>query len=77
MLRNGETLPPTDDGYDPNADLLAHSSAHKRAPIENETYLSKDQLQELRRVQQERLQVRFQSVLLGDVLIVIFYRSAK
>ena len=26
MLRNGETLPPTDDGYDPNADLLAHSS---------------------------------------------------
>lgn len=58
MLRNGETLPPVDEAYDPNADLLAHSSAHKRAPTEKESYLSKEQVQELRRVQQERLQVR-------------------
>ncbi|KAF8661483.1 hypothetical protein AX16_001320 [Volvariella volvacea WC 439] len=55
-LREGEFLPPTDT-YDPSADLKAISSAHKRRPVERETYLSREQLEELRRVQNERVQV--------------------
>ncbi|EJD08326.1 uncharacterized protein FOMMEDRAFT_116782 [Fomitiporia mediterranea MF3/22] len=57
LLRNGETLPPMDDTYNPDADLRAHSSAHKKPVAEKETYMSKEQLQELRKVQQERSQV--------------------
>ena len=56
-VRNGELLAIPDDGYDPNADLIAHSSAHKKASTSKETYLSKEDLQELRRVQAERAQV--------------------
>ncbi|EIW80477.1 hypothetical protein CONPUDRAFT_137666 [Coniophora puteana RWD-64-598 SS2] len=55
-LRAGETLPPADDGYDPAADLRAHGAAHRRAAVEHESYLSKEQLLELRRVQHERVQ---------------------
>lgn len=58
LLRNGETLPLSNDSYDPNADFAAHQSAHKRAPTSNDTYMSKEQLAELRRVQNERGQVR-------------------
>lgn len=57
LLRRGETLPTTDDVYDPYADLAAHSSSHKRSAAERDSYLSKEQLQELRKVQQERTQV--------------------
>jgi len=56
-LRAGEFVPPADDGYDPSADLRAHQSQHKRKEIEHESYLNKEQLQELRRVQQERIEV--------------------
>lgn len=55
-MRNGETLPINDD-YDLSADLRAHSSAHKRPVTDKESYLNKEQLQELRRVQQERNQI--------------------
>lgn len=57
LLRNGETLPLSNDTYDPNADLRAHSSVHKRISTEHDSYLSKEHLQELRRVQHERIQV--------------------
>ncbi|KAI5117985.1 hypothetical protein M0805_009202 [Coniferiporia weirii] len=55
-MRHGETLPIV-DGYDPNADLLAHSSAHKKPVIEKDVFMSKEQLQELRRVQEQRNQI--------------------
>lgn len=58
-LRHGELLPAGDElTYDVNADLKAHSSTHKRKAIERESYLSKEQLMELRRVQNERIEVR-------------------
>lgn len=56
-LRSGAFVPPPDDGYDPNADLRALQSSHKRKPAEQETYMSREQLQELRRVQAERIEV--------------------
>ncbi|KAH9851377.1 hypothetical protein C2E23DRAFT_869334 [Lenzites betulinus] len=55
-LRAGEYLPPADDSYDPNADMKAHQSTHKRRAVERETYMSKDQLMELRKVQNERIE---------------------
>ena len=59
-LRHGELLPAGDElTYDVNADLKAHSSTHKRKAIERESYLSKEQLMELRRVQNERIEVCF------------------
>jgi len=58
-LRHGELLPAGDElTYDVNADLKAHSSTHKRKAIERESYLSKEQLMELRKVQNERIEVR-------------------
>ncbi|KAG6899462.1 hypothetical protein C0993_010141 [Termitomyces sp. T159_Od127] len=56
-LRQGEFIPPSDDAYDPDADLKAISGAHKKKrDAEKETYLSKEHLLELRRVQQERVE---------------------
>lgn len=66
-LRNGDTLPPVDDGYDPNADLLAHSTKHKKISAEKDTYLSKEHLQDLRKVQQERNQVSPDFLLLKSI----------
>jgi len=57
-LRSGEYLPPAEDSYDPAMDLKAHSSKHKKTPVEQESYLSKEQLQTLRKVQHERIEVR-------------------
>ncbi|KAF4563041.1 hypothetical protein EYR40_007241 [Pleurotus pulmonarius] len=55
-LRAGEYVPPQNDSYDPNADMRALQGVHKRKVVEQDTYLSKEQLQELRKVQQERIQ---------------------
>ena len=57
-LRAGEYLPPADDAYDPAADMRALASTHKRRPVEQDTFMSKEQLMELRKVQNERIQVR-------------------
>ena len=46
-LRAGEFVPPPDDAYDPDADLRALQSAHKRKNVERDTYMSKEQLEEL------------------------------
>lgn len=56
-LRQGEFLPPADDTYDPDADMRALAGAHKKKAAEREVYMSREQLEELRRVQNERNQV--------------------
>ena len=56
-LRQGEYLPPANDSYDFQADMKAVTSQHKKKVTEQESYMSKDQLMELRRVQQERSEV--------------------
>ncbi|KAH9920971.1 uncharacterized protein B0H18DRAFT_580126 [Fomitopsis serialis] len=66
-LRSGEYVPPADDSYDPNADLRALQSAHKRKAIERDTYMSKEQLEELRQVQAERIQAGKMKLLGMDV----------
>jgi hypothetical protein len=57
-MRAGEFVPPTDDSYDAEADMRAHQSKLKRTAVESESFFDKDQLQELRRVQRERVEVR-------------------
>lgn len=57
-MRAGEFVPPPDETYDAEADMKAHQSSLKRPAVESESYLDKDQLQELRRVQRERVEVR-------------------
>jgi hypothetical protein len=57
-MRAGEFVPPPDEGYDPEVDMRAHQNNLKRPAVETESYLDKDQLQELRRVQRERVEVR-------------------
>lgn len=82
-LRAGEYIPPADDNYDPSADLRALQNQHKRKEVEHESYLSKDQLQALRRVQQERIEVRhpFLSHYHDDVSVSIgltpFFRRVR
>ncbi|KAG6910401.1 hypothetical protein DXG01_010756 [Tephrocybe rancida] len=66
-LRQGEFVPPADDAYDPQADMKAISGAHKKKVVEHESYLSKEQLQELRRVQQERIEAGKMKLLGMDV----------
>ncbi|KAG5731965.1 hypothetical protein E4T56_gene7768 [Termitomyces sp. T112] len=66
-LRQGEFIPPADDAYDPQADLKAISGAHKKKTAEQETYLSKERLQELRRVQQERVEAGKMKLLGMDI----------
>jgi len=66
-LRSGEYLPPAEDSYDPAMDLKAHSSKHKKAPVEQESYLSKEQLQTLRKVQHERIEAGKMKLLGMDV----------
>jgi hypothetical protein len=57
-MRSGEFVPPPDDGYDPNADLRALQNSQKRKPKEVDTFMSREQLMELRKVQAERVEVR-------------------
>ena len=56
-LRAGEYVPPADDAYDATADMRALESTHKRRNVEHDSYMSKEQLMELRKVQNERIQV--------------------
>lgn len=55
-IRNGETVA-ADAGYDPRADLEAVRSKSKRAPVETATFLDEAQLQDLRRIQSERVEL--------------------
>ncbi|GJE97548.1 hypothetical protein PsYK624_137690 [Phanerochaete sordida] len=67
-LRAGEYLPPTDDGYDPNADMRALQSAHKRKPKESsESFMTREQLMELRKVQAERVEAGKMKLLGMDI----------
>lgn len=58
-LRQGEYLPPVDDFYDFEADMKAVKSTHKRKAVEQESYLSREEIMELRKVQQERVEVSY------------------
>jgi hypothetical protein len=64
-LRAGEFVPPQDDAYDPAADMRAHQSRLKKQAVEQESYLTKEQLEELRQVQRERNTVRSLGAFLG------------
>lgn len=66
-LRQGEYLPPADDSYDPEADMKAITGAHKRKPVEHESYMSKEQLMQLRKVQHERIEAGKMKLLGMDV----------
>lgn len=66
-LRQGEYLPPANDSYDFEADMKAVTGAHKKKAIEQETYMSKEQLMQLRKVQQERNEVGRMKLLGMDV----------
>ncbi|KIK01928.1 hypothetical protein K443DRAFT_678066 [Laccaria amethystina LaAM-08-1] len=66
-LRQGEYLPPPDDSYDPEADMKAITGAHKRKPIEHDSYMSKEQLMQLRKVQHERIEAGKMKLLGMDV----------
>lgn len=58
-LRSGTYLPPPIDTYDPQEDMKAHANRHKKPIKEHESYLSKEQLMELRKVQHERIEVPY------------------
>lgn len=60
-LRSGEFVPPSQDTYDPAADMKAHATRHKKAAADQESYMSREQLMELRKVQNERVEVGFPS----------------
>jgi hypothetical protein len=55
-LRQGEFLPPAEDVYDPEADMRILTGVHKKKAPERESYMSREQLEELRKVQNERVQ---------------------
>ncbi|KIL60118.1 hypothetical protein M378DRAFT_14388 [Amanita muscaria Koide BX008] len=65
-LKEGEFLPP-DDSYDPQADMKALNNAHKRRPADQESFLNRDQLMELRKVQHERVEAGKMRLLGMDV----------
>jgi len=69
-LRQGEYLPPANDSYDFEADMKAVSGAHKKRLADNDTYMSKEQLMELRRVQQERSEVSLFFFLICRILLL-------
>ncbi|KAF9222363.1 hypothetical protein BS17DRAFT_783599 [Gyrodon lividus] len=56
-LRSGEFVPPVEDTYDPAADMRAHATKHKKATVDQESYMSREQLMELRKVQNERVEI--------------------
>lgn len=66
-MRSGEFLPPTDDLYDFEADYKAVKTAHKKKAEEPDTYLSREQLQELRKVQQQRSEISRMKLLGMDI----------
>jgi hypothetical protein len=66
-LRSGEFVPPPEDSYDPMADIRAHQGAHKKKNVEHESYLNKEQLMELRKVQHERIEAGKMKLLGMDV----------
>lgn len=55
-LRQGEFVPPPNDQYDFNADMKELQGAHKKKPREQDSYMTKEQLMELRKVQAERVE---------------------
>ena len=67
FIRAGGTLPVDDNSYDPTADLRAHSHAVKAAEYRPRTELSKEDIQELRKIQSERYEISNRRALGLDV----------
>ena len=76
-MRSGQTLTLPDDGYDPNADMRALAGARKKKASEAPSYLSRDQLEELRKVQNERVQVRAGGFVRHEICLTLTFRSAR
>lgn len=72
-LRAGETLPPSEDHYDPNADLRALQSSQSRAKkaggdsADGGGHLDRERLMELRKVMNQRAEVGRMKVLGMDI----------
>ncbi|WVR08608.1 hypothetical protein IAU60_005663 [Kwoniella sp. DSM 27419] len=56
MIRSGQTMAET-GGYDPLADMRAHSSGLKSQTKKEDTLLTREQVAELRRLEAERIEV--------------------
>ncbi|KZV97809.1 hypothetical protein EXIGLDRAFT_729608 [Exidia glandulosa HHB12029] len=67
LVRSGEALPPEDAGYDFSADIAAHTSTIKRGVAQKEATYSRAEVEELRRVQNERVQLSKMKVLGMDI----------
>jgi hypothetical protein len=67
-LRAGETLPPMDDGYDPNQDMRELQGRKKKKDADGDSHLTREQLEELRKVQHERFQLGKMRALGMDVM---------
>ena len=73
-LLHGELLPACDKlTYDVNADLKVHSSAHKRKVIKQESYVLKGQIMELRKVQNECIEVCSFNIVVFQILILAYW----
>lgn len=67
-VRSGEFVPPPSDAYDPARDMAAHKSSLRKAPDpDSESYLSREQLMELRKVGNERIEAAKMKLLGMDV----------
>lgn len=78
VIRSGEgNLLEGLDTYDPNADVMAHGKGMKRAPVEKESYLSRNELEELRKVKMERDQVGHFYVPCGIMMLTYYLQMGK
>jgi len=67
LLRSGEALPIPDAAWDASADLAAITKSHKRGLANPETHITREQLEDLRKVQNERHQVAKMKLLGMDI----------
>ncbi|ORX41096.1 hypothetical protein BD324DRAFT_38072 [Kockovaella imperatae] len=57
MIRSGQVIAAEDDKYDPLADVKAHNSTIKSQSAKKESVLSRAELEELRRIEAERVEI--------------------
>lgn len=70
-IRMGESVE-VNDTYDHNKDMEHMKNSHKRVVVEQDTYLDKGRLENLRKLQNERELVSFFSFLFWRVLRALF-----
>ncbi|WVN89605.1 uncharacterized protein L203_104832 [Cryptococcus depauperatus CBS 7841] len=57
MIRTGGSLPDDTGGYDPTADMKAHSSSLKKTAKESQIHLTPMEVAELRKIEAERIEI--------------------